>query len=77
MDDADMVRTAQVLWRPDIVLAWGEPYESPLWEGRTDGLAYLCRDHVCERPASTPEELYEQIAGQPLPEGVSLRRTAT
>ncbi len=76
-DDADMVRTAQVLWRPDIVLAWGEPYESPLWEGRTDGLAYLCRDHVCERPASTPEELYEQIAGQPLPEGVSLRRTAT
>ncbi len=72
-DDADMVRTAQVLWRPDIVLAWGEPYDSPLWEGRTEGHAYLCRDHVCERPATTPEELYEQIAGRPVPDGVSLR----
>ena len=30
-------------WRPDAVLAWGERYDSPLWDGRTDGLAYVCQ----------------------------------
>ena len=37
-------------WRPEVVLAWGEPYASPLWEGRRDGLAYVCRDYACEAP---------------------------
>jgi uncharacterized protein YyaL (SSP411 family) len=31
-DLLDAVRTA---YRPGAVLAWGEPYASPLWEGRT------------------------------------------
>ncbi len=71
-DAPELVKVAQVLWRPDLVLAWGEPYDSPLWEGRTDGHAYLCRDHTCERPVTEPEELYEQITGRPLPAGASL-----
>ena len=33
-DAPDLVRTAQILWRPDLVLAWGEPFDSPLWDGR-------------------------------------------
>ena len=45
---------AQVLWRPDLVLAWGEPYDSPLWEGRSEGLAYVCRDYVCEAARQHP-----------------------
>ena len=68
----DLVEAAQVLWRPDVVLAWGEPYDSPLWEGRSDGFAYVCRDHVCERPVDTPEQLYEQLTGRALPEGATL-----
>ncbi len=32
-DAPDLVRVAHLLWRPDLVLAWGEPYDSPLWEG--------------------------------------------
>ena len=32
-DRPDMVRLAHSIWRPDMVLAWGEPYESPLWDG--------------------------------------------
>ncbi|MEZ5295686.1 MAG: hypothetical protein R2697_05265 [Ilumatobacteraceae bacterium] len=45
-DDVDeLVRVAQVC-SPDLVMAWGEPYDSPLWEGRTPGHAYLCRDRV-------------------------------
>ena len=66
-DAPELVRTAQTLWRPDVVLAWGEPYESPLWEGREDGHAYLCRDHVCGRPVTTVAELYEQLTGRPAP----------
>jgi uncharacterized protein YyaL (SSP411 family) len=72
-DAPDLVRVAQLLWRPDVVLAWGEPYDSPLWEGRRDGHAYVCRDHVCQQPVSTPEELFQQLTGQPVPEGVNLR----
>ena len=68
----ELVRVAQVLWRPDLVLAWGEPYDSPLWQGRSEGLAYMCRDYVCEAPVSTPEALYEKITGRPVPEGLSV-----
>ena len=75
-DEVDeLVRVAQVLWRPDLVMAWGEPYDSPLWEGRNPGHAYLCRDHVCERPVTEPEELYELLAGRPVPEGMNIRST--
>ena len=73
-DAPDLVRTAQVLWRPDMVLAWGERYDSPLWEGRRDGFAYLCRDYVCEVPVDTPEALYERITGHPLPAGATIRQ---
>jgi uncharacterized protein YyaL (SSP411 family) len=75
-DAPELVRVAQVLWRPDLVLAWGEPYDSPLWEGRIDGHAYLCRSHVCERPVTEPEELYELLTGRPVPEGMNLRATS-
>jgi uncharacterized protein YyaL (SSP411 family) len=73
-DAPKLVKLAQRLWRPDIVLTWGETFDSPLWEGRQDGFAYLCRDFVCQRPVATPEELWEQIAGSPPPEGLDLER---
>jgi uncharacterized protein YyaL (SSP411 family) len=75
-DAPDLVRTAQILWRPDLVLAWGEPFDSPLWHARDEGFAYLCRDFACERPVSDPEALYEQITGRPLPEGMSMGVTS-
>jgi uncharacterized protein YyaL (SSP411 family) len=68
----DLVKVAQMLWRPDAVLAWGERFDSPLWEGRDDGWAYVCRDHVCDAPVSEPEALFERITGRPLPEGAQL-----
>ena len=67
-----MVAVAQTLWRPDLVLAWGERFDSPIWEGREDGRAYLCRDRVCQAPATTAEQLFEQVTGRPLPDGVTL-----
>lgn len=67
-----LVELAQRLWRPDLVLTWGEPFDSPLWEGRRPGFAYLCREYVCQQPVDTPEALWEQIVGKPLPDGVDL-----
>ena len=49
-------------WRPDVVLAWGERYDSPLWEGRVDGLAYVCQHFACQAPQYTPEGLRGQLA---------------
>ncbi len=49
-------------WRPLTVLAWGEPFASPLWDGRSAGNAYVCRDYVCEMPVSEPEELAARLA---------------
>ena len=54
----DLVAAAVQPFRPDRVVAWGERYPGPLWEGRAeDGVAYVCRGYACERPVSTTEEL--------------------
>ena len=71
-DEPTMVRVAQTIWRPDAVLAWGEPYDSPLWDDREPGHAYVCRNAVCDLPVDEPEALYERITGRPLPEGASI-----
>ena len=55
--NAELVAAYRAEWRPLSVLAWGEPYDSPLWEGRTEGNAYVCRDYVCEMPVRDAESL--------------------
>ena len=62
-DMADFVRVAQSIWRPDAVLAWGEPYDSPLWEKRTPGHAYVCRDQICKSPSTTTDEFVQALTG--------------
>jgi hypothetical protein len=71
-DEPTLVRVAQTVWRPDVVLAWGEPYDSPLWHDRDPGHAYVCRNAVCDLPVTEPEALYERITGRPLPEGATI-----
>ncbi len=61
-DRPDLLEVAMATWRPHAVLAWGEPYESPLWEGRPPGAAYVCRAFTCGLPATTPEALEAQLA---------------
>jgi uncharacterized protein YyaL (SSP411 family) len=63
-DRPDLVQIAHRAWRPDAVLAWGEPYESPLWEGRSDGFAYLCRDYACELPHGSVESFTAALTGR-------------
>jgi uncharacterized protein YyaL (SSP411 family) len=72
-DVPDLARLSQILWRPDIVLAWGEPFDSPLWDGRQPGFAYVCRNYTCQRPTDDPNELFELISGRPVPDGLVIR----
>ncbi len=61
-DRPDLVDVAQRMFLPNAVLAWGERYESPLWEGRDDGSAYVCRDYACQLPAGDAATLTEQLS---------------
>jgi uncharacterized protein YyaL (SSP411 family) len=56
-DRPDLVRAVQSRYLPNAVLAWGERYPSPLFESRTDGLAYVCENYACKAPVSEVEEL--------------------
>ncbi len=60
-DRPDLVAEVQRRWLPNAVLAWGERYASPLWEQRADGMAYVCRDHVCQLPVSDVAALATQL----------------
>ena len=61
-DRPDLVAAVHARYLPDAVLAWGEPYPSPLWEGRSPGHAYVCRDFACRLPAATVDDLVAQLS---------------
>ena len=60
-DRPDLVKVVQSRYLPNVVLAWGEPYESPLFEYRDDGLAYVCENYACQRPTGDVDELVAQL----------------
>jgi uncharacterized protein YyaL (SSP411 family) len=60
-DRPDLVAAVQRRWLPGAVLAWGEPYPSPLFTDRRDGLAYVCRDYTCSAPTADVDELVTQL----------------
>jgi uncharacterized protein len=63
----DLLEVVRQRYLPAAVLAWGEPYDSPLWEGRAGpeaaGLAFVCHDYTCRAPASSPAALVSQVEG--------------
>ena len=61
-DRPDLVAAVQRRWLPGSVLAWGEHTDSPLWEGRQDGRAYVCEAYACRQPVTTVEDLEAQLA---------------
>ena len=63
-DRPDLRAVLRETWRPDVVTAWGEPYDSPLWAQRTQPAAYVCRDATCQLPATDSALLRRQLAGQ-------------
>jgi len=61
-DRDDLVAAVHARYLPNAVVAWGEPYDSPLWESRRDGFAYVCRDYACFSPVDTVDALVVQLA---------------
>ena len=61
-DRPDLLAEVRGRWLPNAVLAWGERHDSPLWAGRDDGLAFVCRAHVCQLPVSERSDLAVQLA---------------
>jgi len=60
-DRRDLLAEVRRHWLPDAVVAWGEPYDSPLWRDRPNGFAFVCRDHVCQLPAEKVTDLTAQL----------------
>ena len=58
----DLVESVKKLWLPTAVIAFGEPYESPLWHDRRPGFAYVCQNYVCSAPVTTVEQLQQALA---------------
>ncbi|MGI8755437.1 MAG: thioredoxin domain-containing protein [Acidimicrobiales bacterium] len=60
-DAPALVLAVQTRFLPGAVLAWGEPYPSPLWERRSEGHAYVCRNFTCAAPVDDPDALVAQL----------------
>jgi uncharacterized protein YyaL (SSP411 family) len=60
-DRPDLVGEVRRRYLPTAVLAWGERFESPLWEGRSDGRAYVCEGFACRQPVETVDDLAAQL----------------
>jgi uncharacterized protein YyaL (SSP411 family) len=76
-DRPDLVAAYLSSYRPTAVLAWGEPYASPLWDGREDGLAYVCRDFACRAPVATVDALSAELARSAPSTSASTARTSS
>lgn len=57
----DLVSLVRRRYEPDAVLAWGERTDGPVWEGRADGMAYVCTNRVCAAPAAGTDELAQRL----------------
>jgi hypothetical protein len=64
-DRGDLVAAVAARYLPNAVIAWGEPYPSPLWEGRTTAetsdQAFVCRHYACAAPVTDVDRLLEQL----------------
>ncbi len=60
-DHPDLVAVVRSRFLPNAVLAWGERYDSPLWDDRADGKAYVCRGYACQLPTDDPAVLEAQL----------------
>jgi uncharacterized protein len=60
-DRPDLLHEVRSHWLPDAVLAWGETDDSPLFAGRPEGHAFVCRGFACNAPAGDPSALATQL----------------
>ncbi len=53
----DLLDALRPRFEPAAVMAWGDPAAWPLFDGREEGYAYVCRHMTCRAPSATVEEL--------------------
>ena len=59
----DLLEVVASSFLPNLVLAWGESFSSPLWENRTGDKAWVCRDFNCDLPIDTVADLKKSLSG--------------
>ena len=59
----DLLAEVRRHWLPAAVVAWGEPDGSPLFAGRPDGAAFVCRGFTCDAPADDVTDLGRPTRG--------------
>lgn len=57
----ELLAVAYENWKPSLVVAHGQAHDSPLWEGRESGYAYVCRNYACALPAKNADELRQRF----------------
>ncbi|MBC8364067.1 MAG: thioredoxin domain-containing protein [Actinobacteria bacterium] len=57
----ELVAAVQSAYRPNLVLAWGEPRPGPLWDGRDGDRAWVCRNFTCNAPVDDVEALLAEL----------------
>jgi hypothetical protein len=57
----EFVHAVSAAWRPSVVTAHGDGWDSPLWNGRVVGQAYVCKNQACERPVDNTRALLELL----------------
>ena len=62
-DRPDLLAEIRRHWLPAAVVAWGQPDDGPLFEGRPPepGQAYVCKARSCRTPAADVETLAGQL----------------
>jgi hypothetical protein len=62
-DRPDLLAEVRRRWLPAAVVAWGEPDDGPLFDGRASepGRAYVCQARSCRLPASDASTLAGQL----------------
>ena len=60
-DCPELAAVVHAAYLPNAVLAWGEPFDSPLWHSRSEGHAYVCKDSVCLPPTADPHSLEKLV----------------
>ena len=64
-DRPDLLGAARARFLPNSVVLHGEPFDSPVWQGRTGDRAYVCQNYTCLLPSDDVEGLVSQITGLP------------
>jgi uncharacterized protein YyaL (SSP411 family) len=60
-ENSALLDTIRGKWLPNSVLAHGQAFDSPLWQARNEGLAYLCKGFACLEPISIPTTLSDAL----------------